>query len=470
MVRGVAKFGGGTGMTRPRSPQLLLSGACWLAAACVVGWSVTSDNSLVVLAALVGVVLFVVSWNHPRLGFVVWLLSLVTLPIWVSVNYVLNLPAYVIIGLIVASAAFARARIYLTPFDLYFAGFLALSFAAVPLAGSSAAFWIQILLRWGIPFLVARVLVSAVGLRFAVNALALTFGVIGGLAVIEFLFAWHPFVDWSFGSSEFDIWHSIQVRNGGDRSEWAFGHSIALGGSLAISIPFILRCSFSWTTRAVLLAAATAGIAVSASRGALIAAALSALICLLYVSSRRLVRAAALSFTLVSTVLFAPSIEPLLQTWAQGSSAEERTSFEYRNYLYSTYVSSIKLFGRSPVYDSGGYAPGGRQSFDSAIVYLGLGFGWLVLVFATLPLMVAALRVIFGRASTAEIAIVGQIPLFATVALITQYESVVFFVAGIAVQALILQRTAPDPQLEEVSPKTNSVRSGKHALSAVGGT
>jgi hypothetical protein len=307
--------------------------------------------------------------------------------------------------------------------------------------------WAQQPIRWGIPFLAARVLVSATGIRFATDVIALLFAIVGGLAVLELLMVWHPFVNWNIETPEFAIWHSIQTRGGMDRSEWAFGHSIALGGSLALSIPFIARSTFNSLLKAAMLISVSAGIVATASRGALIAAGLSAAICLLYVAKNRFVRTASIALTLLGAFLMTPAYAPFLQSWARGATDEEQHSADYRNTLYSTYLPNIEWFGRSPIHTR-------INSIDSAIVRLGLEFGWIVLVILLLPLALSIVRVVAGRASTAEIALVGQIPLFATVALITQYESIVFVVVGIAVQTIIAERTSTvrDPRSASRAP------------------
>ncbi len=214
-----------------------------------------------------------------------WVLSLVTVPVWISVDVSATLPAHSVVGLLAIAATISKK----TParfnrFDYYFAIFLAISLLAVLLAGSIWASWAQIFIRWGgIAYAAARVLVSATGTRFAVNVIAVLFGIIGGVAVLEFVLQWHPFVGWETGTVESNIWHKIQTRGGTDRSEWAFGHSIALGASLAMSIPFIfLRSSLNALNRWMLLILVGAGIATTGSRGALVAAGVTAALSLVY--------------------------------------------------------------------------------------------------------------------------------------------------------------------------------------------
>jgi hypothetical protein len=189
-----------------------------------------------------------------------------------------------------------------------------------------------------------------------------------------------------------------------------------------------------------------AGIVTTASRGALIAAGFTAAICLVCATKNRITRTVALIFTISAILLAASSLAPALEAWLSGTSGEERGSFQHRNDLYST--ARLEWFGSSSIYDGGK-----SSSLDSGILQVGLGFGWIALALVVFPLALSALRIITGRASTAEMAIVGQIPLFTSVALITQYASMVFLVVGIAVQMWLSAEDAKSTiDLRNVAP------------------
>ena len=408
---------------------------CLTGVAAVVGWSTWAGVSEIFLAAASSGMLLIVMWGRPRLAFVVWMLSLTMMPVWVSLHLVATVPAHCIVALLAVAANINRRALKMTRFDAYFSLFVGVTFAAVLLADSTWASWSAIVFRWAVTYLAARVLLSSTGTSFAVDVIAVVFGLVGALAVLELFLVWHPFTGWNTGTLEFTIWHPIQVRNGGDRSEWAFGHSIALGGSLALSIPFIVRSSYGSLARVALLIAVVAGIATTGSRGAVIAAALTAIICLAYSTNSRVWRTSAIVLCIPALALVANFLAPIFQDWARGGSGEEQVSFDYRNYLYSTYVPRFEWFGRSPLYD----ISGGKLSIDSEIVNLGLAFGWIVLVGAMIPLTISTYRIINGRATTAEISIVGQIPLFITVGFITQYESLIFLIVGIGVQMILVR-------------------------------
>ena len=436
-------------------------------------------NIVGILAAVCGGLLFVAFLGRPRLALTVWMLSLVMVPIWIGVDFFATVPAHCIVALIAVAATLSREPSRFVKFDAYITLLLAVSLAAVLLGDASPGLWIQMVVRWGVPYLAARVLISATGIRFAINLIAVLFGLVGALAALEFFLVWHPFVEWNNGSSEYAIWHIIQIRDGGDRSEWAFGHSIALGGSLALSIPFVVHSSYNWLTKIALAVAIGGGITVTASRSALAAAVLTAGICFVYVAKTRITRIAAFALSSIGVLMTTTFFGSQLQTWARATSDEERWSFDHRFFLYSTYLPKIELFERSSASSIGRH---GASSIDSTIVRIGLEFGWIVLILALMPLVLCTVRVVIGRGSIAEIAIVGQIPLILTVALITQYESLIFFVAGVAVQ-MIIERSRvgveaensgalglPDARIRSTL-RRNSIRSGvlkEHASSSSG--
>jgi hypothetical protein len=411
-------------------------------AAVVAGWAVgaglltalfATDNVNRLLAALGAALLFTACWGRPKIALVVWMLAITMMPIWISVHFFATLPMHCIVAVIAVAATIGRSRMTITRYDVYFALILGIALVAVLFGSSTGPLWAQLVVRWGIPFFATRVLLSGTGIRFGTSLMAILFGVVGGLATIEFLLSWHPFVGLYVNNVEFNNWHGIQTRGGRDRSEWAFGHSIALGGALALSIPFVAQSTFRPPTKTLLFVAVFVGIVVTASRGAFVAAGLTSALCLLLSFRRQITRAFIIAVAAISAYLLASASNEWWNIWARGASGEEQVSFNYRNSLYSSYLSDVKLFGKSFIQVQGSEV----HSIDSAILRLGLEFGWVFLIVLMMPLALSMARVLIGNASFAELALVGQTPLFASVALITQYESLVFVVVGFAVQALI---------------------------------
>lgn len=425
-----------TGLSTRRLILLSITMAvCWASVATLIAGSIWVDASVYLLIVVGGALLLVAFWNRPRFTFVTWLITILMVPVWIGIEIYATVPLYSVIATMAIIANISHSGFRITKYDVYFAVFLVITLAAVLLVGSSPASWAHIVLRWAIPFVAVRVLVPLTGIRFAVNAIAILFGLVAGLAVLEYLLAWHPFTGWSTSVTEYSAWHGIQVRNGVDRSEWAFGHSIALGGSLALSIPFISASSYRFAVKFAMLLLVFAAVVGTASRGALVAACFTGALCGLYTARKPILRAAALILAIAVALLAVFPFMPIFRNWARGDSSEERGSFEHRNYLYSTYLSKIRLFGDSPTYAA-------DNSIDSTFLWVGLSFGLIALIVAVYPFVILVARVVTGQATIAEIALVGHLPLFATVALITQYVTIVFIVAGIAVQMKLLSDQA----------------------------
>lgn len=445
-----------------RVPRLALEGLLWVVLGVVFVGALRVGTTTLLLAATFGAVLLTALWARPRIALTVWLISFVSLPVWIGVDFVTAIDAQCIIGIVAIIATFNRAPITFNKFDAYVALVVGLAFLAVLFGDSPVDLWRQILVRWVVPYAAARVLVSATGARFAVNVLAVVLGIAGAVAILELALTWHPYVNWDNGTADFLAWHSIQARNGIDRSEGAFGHSIALGGALAISIPFIARSSHTRIVKLILSACVIGGILSTQSRGALIAAAVSGTLCLLYIPKSQISRIFFMAASALAVIAASIYIGPLLEQWLRGESNEAQSSFDYRGQLYSNLLQGIAWIGKSPVYLTGGSR--GFQSTDSAFLAIGLRFGWIVLAALIIPLLIATVRVLLGRATVGEIAIVGQIPLFATVALITQYESVVFLVAGVAVQMVIEQRRNASEARSTLNPAHTTPLSRSHSV------
>ncbi|MUL63472.1 hypothetical protein BOO86_03260 [Mycobacterium sp. CBMA 234] len=364
-----------------------------------------------------------------------WLLSITMVPIWISVHFIATMPIYSIVAtiIIVLAVTVGGQHIQFTAFDAYLLAIL--GSASLAMDDVNQGVWAEMAVRWVIPYFAIRILAAAAGLQFTIDAISVILAIVGGLAVIELFFSWHPFVNWSVDwnakSPEFETWHLIQSRGGTDRSTWAFGHSIALGGSLVLSIPFIARASFRIPWKVLMLAAVCAGIFTTGSRGAMMAAALTGCLTMAYLARQQAARTVAVLVATATTFLVGPQVMPVIEEWAAGSSVEEQVSATYRSYLYETYVPIIKWFGRCPDFFPGNTS---LDSVDSAVLYLGVTWGWIITALIVFPLLVIVARVVTGNGSTAEIALVGQIPLFLTVGLITQYQSLVFIVVALAVQ------------------------------------
>lgn len=388
---------------------------------------------VVAASSVIAFVLLGAMWGRPRFALVVWLFSMVMVPSWVGIS---ALPVQSAVALLVILAIGGSLGIKLDWYDCYFSLFLILAFLTVFLGGDGPigrTLLIEFIVKWALPYLVARVVLPASGLRFGTDAVAVAFTGLGMFAICEFVLGFHPYTKFMTGAPGYETWGSIQIRDGLERSEWAFGHSIALGGSLALAVPFVLASSFDRRFKAMMIVFVFGGVACTLSRGALIAAGLTLLLCALAYLSMRGLRFAMLTVGFAATVLAVVGPDQLMQ-FAFGTTAETQESATYRERLYETLMPALVPFGNSD------YTPVSTgASIDSAFLYVGMHFGWVILFMLVLPLLVVVVRILRGRASNIEAGLLGQVPLLATVSLITQYQSLLFFVVGFAVQAAAMK-------------------------------
>ena len=455
----------------PSSVQLpRMTSALWIAFVTVIAIAIGVGSvaaPLFVSVAAGGCVLVAVLWGRPRVALTAWILSIAMLPCWIGVSLaVYVVPIHSFIAFIAIIVTIGKWWYKPTKWDVYFGMFLLISLVAVVFGGSSRGLWAALVFECGLSFLVARVLISGAGTAFAINTVAVIFSLVGGFALLELLLAWHPFVGWpKMNNLQYLIWANfIQTREGSDRSAWAFGHPIALGGALALSIPFVLRSTYARTVKAVMLVFVFSGILASASRAALTTALFTLALC--GISAVRTSAARAATFVLASSV--AVFVLPYLRIFAAGETTEERVSANYRSHIYAMYLHEIPLFGKSAMVLAPGVISGAaepeaghprRSSIDSTLLGLGLNFGWIVVAMLIIPLTLSVLRIITGRASIAEISVVGQVPLLAFAPLVTQWESFFFFVFGFALQ-MAIEAKARDPAQVSSAARALAISNG----------
>ncbi|MGK3649165.1 hypothetical protein [Pseudarthrobacter enclensis] len=296
---------------------------------------------------------------------------------------------------------------------------------------SSASAFTSMLTLWVPGYLVGRIVCERAGISFVKTAVSVAFGIVGLLAIVEKLLGWHMFVVQAGMNSLAEIWAPVQSRGGEDRSEWAFGHSIALGGSLALSIPFLLASALKTKTKLVLLALILGGVATTYSRGAMLAAGLTLVLSLLTArnlrsSHRVLLLAATIGFGVATSINFAAV--------SDDAGTEVSNSSDYRISLFTRLLPTLEPIGRANSYVSGVNQGqyGNYTSIDNAFMAQGLGFGWIAMLIAAVPFIGMGVRYVYRRATFAEIAMLGQLPVITTVALITQYQVMVWMVAGLS--------------------------------------
>lgn len=401
----------------------------------------------VILAIELATALVVIGAARPAIGLRLWVVVTAAFPCWLGfsvplLNFVTpatlaGLPLLLGLGL-------KGLRMRMTTWDLGLAVCVALGFVAVIGYGSRLSEAKALALGWGIPYLLGRYAGSShaqsVG-RFVAHVGA----AVGGLGILELMSGIHPFTHLGTGSP-LGFWAAVQQRGGLDRSEGAFGHSIALGAFLVACAPFVINY-LQGRDRVVCLLLVSSGVLSTLSRGPMLG--LVAVMLLTLIPGRRLaisgVSKAKLGWVLGAVGV---AVVPLAIHVGNASQDELATSAQYRTNLTSL-VGLARPIGlaenaiwsdRLHEYTFLGYG-----SIDESFLAIALSLGYLISLALILAVLVFALRWVNGRTGPAAISILSQVPLFLTVALITQWMSFVWFFAGWAVSETTRLSTRGEP-------------------------
>lgn len=402
--------------------------------------------SLSLVAVAIGGALFFFIRQRPDLGATVWIAALAFVPVWFTVPFVVDFPPAPALGLLVLAALAPFALQRLTVADLLVVALLGLTVLPLAVGGGSLATAFVGAVHWGTGFLLGRLLPGRVKVDLIHRVTAVVFTAVAALAVIEFLTQVNPFISLSRSNPEFSAWGDQQVRGDVFRSEAAFGHSIALGASLALAIPLTVVSRLPVWVRTVMVMIMLAGVAVTFSRGAMISAVL-ALVLVLTLRSTSISQGMRWSVGLGASVAGVASLV-LVSSVFSSAGPEAQRSADYRWDLFRL-LPHVSLLGRSDVM---GVDPTGRvlhgdfRSIDNALLLLGLRYGWLPLLIAVVLLTGACILVLRRRGGAATTAVVAQLPMLLTVALITQYSTWFWFVVGLALASLQRRPPADVPQ------------------------
>ncbi|MGY1706839.1 hypothetical protein ACI79C_19915 [Geodermatophilus sp. SYSU D00697] len=426
----------------------------------------------VLLAGAVAAVgaLGVVAMRHaPRLALAVWLLVLCLVPVWAGISIVLEWEPEVLVTLVVLAVLVslrprggAPLAGRLTLADGVVVLFVLAGLVPIATGATSISDVFVLVAQWTGAFLVGRLVGQRVGLQWVYGAVAVAFTLVAVLALVEFATGWNPFVQIP-GQGRLHVdWAPIQERGGRARAEGAFGHSIALGASLALAVPLTLAAPFRAAVRVPMAVLMVAASAVTFSRVGLATAVFGIALCVAFLRSGLSTRVRVV--VTAGLVVVGAGFASLLSGVFAAAGSEATDSAGYRWALLEL-VPDIELFGRSSsAYGlaSGERFFGGFRSIDNALLLLGLRYGWVPLVLVTVLLLAACGYVLSGRATAPTIAVVAQIPSFVSVALITQYATFLWFVAGLAVYSQSVARKGVQPArngpLREVGPSPEMVR------------
>lgn len=401
-----------------------------------------------VLALILTAIALMIAHRSPRLAVIAALCILCFLPVWIGARLGFNgnlfLPAAVLASLAVALVLLPVRGVRPSPVDalLLFLIVVATSSFITSDATLALAFLVTPFSYFVAGYALGRIAAARLGVDFVYRAVAILFTIVAVLAIVEFATGFNPFIGLLVDNSLFREWGDIQLRGGFDRTEGAFGHSIALGASLALAVPLTLAARFSFGLRLTMVGLMLVATVFTFSRVGIGCAALGVVLCAVLLRDHlgRAQRAVILAGTIVVGLV----LLPLVTTVFSEAGEEAAGSAAYRGDLFSL-LASANLIGFS---DSAHRAPSGNLTFgryvsiDSQLVLTALSTGLLALGAVVAALMVAIVLCLRGRAQPATIAIVAQLPALATVALITQYAVLLWVIVGIAATSQTLARPA----------------------------
>lgn len=383
--------------------------------------------------AVFTIVLFIFRWS-PKTLMVAWTATFFLVPVWVGAQVGVFYSAITVMTILAIAAASVRS------FQFSTVDLLLVCFSALLVAGWLLG-WIQwghlmiAMLGWMVPYLGGRLISSRMGLPWIYACLAAGTVAAACLAIAEFLSGTNIFVLIKADNGVYETWHALQYRGGLLRAEGAFGHSIALGASLAMCSVFILVVAWPQWLRLLSLLVVAVAVALTFSRIGLIGLAVTLVVALF--TLRRDVAKGFRWKVAALLGLAAAVVVPLLLDVFTSAGSEAAGSAEYRTSIFSL-LNTASLLGIAKswaVTADGKTYFGSFQSIDSEIVLTALRFGLLPLLLLLAALACCVISVLRDRATPASVAIIGMIPAFASVAMITQYATLVWFLAGLAVAA-----------------------------------
>lgn len=379
----------------------------------------------------------------PRVSFVLWGIVLFFVPVWIGANAGTFWAAITVVTILAIVACGGSVR--LSPVDGIVAAFVLLVVVEFALRAMSLSAMVIAVAEWVVPYIWGRLVLARLQARFVTRSIAILTTLAAVLALVEFAVGVNVFVLLPAQGPSFEVWGTLQGRGGFVRVEGAFGHSIALGASLAMGAAFVVAVQWrSWVKVMALGLIAGATVLTFSRIGLttlLLAVALSVLTLPLISRATRIAVAAA-------GIVAAAIVVPFLGVVFLDAGEEAGGSASYRSGLLDL-LPLIQPLGAAPNLD--GAVIGGQYlgfyagSVDNALLVVALRAGWVPAILLVAAI-VAAIVPLFrrGGATPANIAVAAQIPSLFTVAFITQYGMFFWFLVGLAVASELARHAAGD--------------------------
>lgn len=372
--------------------------------------------------------------TRPRTAVVGWVVTVAFVPYWVGVSVGSYLPPATALAAVCVVALLARRPLRLRLPDAVVALVVLVTVLAYGLDFVTIHATFVVVMDWGTAYLLARLLCASVDPEWIYGVVAVVLAAAAVLAVLEFVTGTNVFVQIP-PTSGAGTWRSLQERGGILRAEGAFGHSIALGASLALAVPLALGSRLRSGVKVAVVGALVAGAVVSFSRIGIGSTVLGLVLCILFLRNglRGRVRALLVGALAVAAVLALPLVERVFS--AAGD--EAAGSAAYRTDLL-VLLPSMRVIGTAASAErsaDGVLRFGGFRSIDSALLYAGLTYGTLVMVVLAALYGTTLVGLVRGVGTAPSIALAAQVPAVLSVAFITQYSAFFWFVVGLAVSA-----------------------------------
>lgn len=388
----------------------------------VMGAAITS-------AVLAGTAISILCSRHPRTALVLWLLVVCFVPFWFGATEPFYASPTAIASLLVLGALLVRNRWTPNRIDVCILIFFLCCVGLGLLGWARPGDVTSALSQWLLSFLVGRLLVQRVGTDFAYKTIAVLFTVVAFCAVTEFITRWNPYYDLANATVQYELWGHSQLRGGIVRSEWAFGHAIALANSVALAIPIVIATNFRPSVKMMSIGVMLAASVVSFSRSGMISSAFAVVLSLYFLRRRGESRGAML--VLAGGAVVAAVVSPWVLSIFQEAGSEAQASAEYRSKLNGLIPTMNPLGIANGFIESNGVPYfSGFKSIDSTFVLLGLTFGILVVGGALAGAVWIGIRVMRDTASPPMIGVAAVLPALFTVALITQFGALLWFFIG----------------------------------------
>lgn len=405
-----------------------------------------APTALLALGALAALVIAVFAFRAmPRAGFLVWALVLFLVPVWVGAAIGPHWPAIVLVTIVLLIANWSQVALH--PADAFMTAFVGIVLVLLVIGEVSLGAALIVVQDWLIPYIWGRLVLARVPAAWLTSAISIAALIAAIMAIVEFATSFNLFVLIPGAEPLRSSWSSLQPRGGVLRAEGAFGHSIALGATLAMSTAFVIHSRWRALPKILTIAVIVTAVVLTFSRAAQITMVLTLVASTLLLPglSRRF-RISVIALGALGVGIAFPIIESVLG--AAGDEAEG--SAGYRADLL-VLLREVEVFGNAGEWRSlvsgDTYLGFFADSVDNSLVLALLRYGLVPTLL--MSVVIACSAVMFlrrHRRSPAAIAVACQLPSLVVVALITQYADALWFCVGLALTwgAMALGEEAPD--------------------------